>query len=168
MHTVLADVYGSVNKQKQLWQFHFVVFHMQSAYLLKLTVRLRIQFVSVSPVNVRWGQTRSLGLRFGEHKTFRGSRLLFSLYFLIKKFPWQNKIWSGLNKFRGIAPECPRGYRPDSDFPDTSLNRHYLMKQSSSDERGLTTFTVIFGTIGHSIKNWMLAVFFSYIKRTGL
>jgi len=36
---------------------------MQSTYLLELTVRLRIQFVSVSPLNVRLGQTHSLGLK---------------------------------------------------------------------------------------------------------
>jgi len=41
-------------------------------------------------------------------------------------------------KFRGIAPECPHGYRPDFDFSDTSLNRHYLTKPSSWDKRGLT------------------------------
>jgi len=47
------------------------MFHMQSTYLLKLTVRLTLQFVSVSPLNVRLGQTRSLGLKVcGRHKTF--------------------------------------------------------------------------------------------------
>jgi len=39
------------------------MFHMQSTYKLKLTVRLTLQFVSVSPFNVRLGQTRSLGLK---------------------------------------------------------------------------------------------------------
>jgi len=39
------------------------MFHMQSIYLIKLTVRLTLQFVSVSPVNVHLGQTRSLGLK---------------------------------------------------------------------------------------------------------
>jgi len=44
---------------------------MQSTYLLKLTVHLRIQFVSVSPVNVGLDQTRSLGLKvWGETKHF--------------------------------------------------------------------------------------------------
>jgi len=48
-----------------------------SLHLLKLTFRLRIQFVSVSPLNVRLGQTRSLGLKvWGEQNIFRGSRLL--------------------------------------------------------------------------------------------
>jgi len=62
-------VYGSANKQKQLWEFHVVMFQMQSTYLLKLTVRLNLQFVSVSPLNVRLGQTRSLGLNaFGGKK----------------------------------------------------------------------------------------------------
>jgi len=46
---------------------------MQSTYLLKLTVHLRIQFVSVSPVNVGLDQTRSLGLKvWGETKHFFG------------------------------------------------------------------------------------------------
>jgi len=45
------------------------MFQMQSTYLLKLTVRLNLQFVSVSPLNVRLGQTRSLGLNaFGGKK----------------------------------------------------------------------------------------------------
>jgi len=39
------------------------MFHMQSPYLLKLTVRLTLQFVAVSPSNVRLGQTHSLGLK---------------------------------------------------------------------------------------------------------
>jgi len=39
------------------------MFHMQSTYLLKLTVLLTLQFVSVSPFNVRLGQTRNLGLK---------------------------------------------------------------------------------------------------------
>jgi len=39
------------------------MFHMQSTYLLKLTVRLRIQFVSVSPLNVNLSRTRILGLK---------------------------------------------------------------------------------------------------------
>jgi len=34
---------------------HVSLFHMQSTYLLKLTVRLTLQFVSVSPLNVRLG-----------------------------------------------------------------------------------------------------------------
>jgi len=37
---------------KNNWKFHFVIFHMQPTYLLKLTVRLTLQFVSVSPLNV--------------------------------------------------------------------------------------------------------------------
>ena len=72
------------------------MFHIQSTYLLKLTVRLRIQLVSVSPVNVGLGQTRSLGLQvWGGTKHFRGSRLLFLLYILIKKIPLakQNLEW---------------------------------------------------------------------------
>jgi len=34
---------------------------MQSTYLLKLTIRPTLQFVSVSPLNAHLGQTRSLG-----------------------------------------------------------------------------------------------------------
>jgi len=58
------------------------MFHMQSTYLLKLTVRLTLQFVSLSPFNVRLGQTRSLGLNvWGRHKTFFGG-LDFCLYYI--------------------------------------------------------------------------------------
>jgi len=39
---ILAYVYGSANKQKQLWEFHLVMFRMQSTYLLELTVHLRL------------------------------------------------------------------------------------------------------------------------------
>jgi len=47
------------------------MFHMQSTYLLKLTVRLTLQFVSVSPFKVRLSQTRSLGLKvWVGYKTF--------------------------------------------------------------------------------------------------
>jgi len=61
--------------------------------LLKLTVRLRTQFVSVSPLNVRLGQTCILGLTvWGAQKIFRGSRLLFLLYFLIKNFYGKTKF----------------------------------------------------------------------------
>ena len=63
LNAYLLYAYASVNKQKQLWEFHLVTFHMQSTYFHKLTVRLRIQFVSVSPLNIRLGQTRSLGLK---------------------------------------------------------------------------------------------------------
>jgi len=49
---------------------------------------------------------------------------------------------------RGFPPNAPRGYRSDSDFPDTWLNRHFLMKQSSSDKRGLTVVTVFSGQLG--------------------
>jgi len=57
------------------------MFHMQSTYLLKLTVRLTPQFVSVSPFNVRLGQTRSLCLKvWVGHKTFFGG-LDFCFYY---------------------------------------------------------------------------------------
>jgi len=68
------------------------MFHMQSAHLLKLTVRLTLQFVPVSPLSVRLGQTRILGLKvWGAQNIFRRSRLKFLLYFLIKK-SWQNTL----------------------------------------------------------------------------
>ena len=37
-----------------------------------------------------------------------------------------------------VSPNAAYGHRPDSDFPDTLLSRHYLTKQSSLDKRGLT------------------------------
>jgi len=118
------------------------MFHMKSTYLLKLTVRLTLQFVSISPFNVRLGQTRSLGLKVWGAKTFfRFSTSVFIIFFN-KKFSWQNKIWRSTKKFR---EDCPRGYRSDSDFLDTSLNQHFLTKQISSDKRGLTVVTVFSG-----------------------
>jgi len=39
------------------------MFHMQSTYFLKLTVRLTLQFVSVSFFNGRLGHTHNLGLK---------------------------------------------------------------------------------------------------------
>jgi len=70
------------------------MFHMQSTYLLKLTVRLTLQFLSLSLFNVRLGQTRSLGLKVwgGAQNIFRGSRLMFIIYFLIKKFLGKTKF----------------------------------------------------------------------------
>ena len=78
---IVAYVYGSANKQKQLREFHLVIFHTQSTYLLKLTVRLTLQFVSVSPFSVHIGQTRSRGLKvWVGHKTFFGG-LDFCFYY---------------------------------------------------------------------------------------
>jgi len=60
------------------------MFHMQSTYLLKVasSSKATLQFVSVSPLNVRLGQTRSLGLKvWGAQNIFRGSRLLFLYIF---------------------------------------------------------------------------------------
>jgi len=115
---------------------------MQSTYLLKLTVRLTLQFVSVSPLNVHLGQTRSLGLKvWGGHKTFLvGQDFVFVIYFN-KKCSWQNKIWRITKNLGGLPLNASRDYRSDSNFPDTSLNQHYLTKQSSSDKRGLTVVT---------------------------
>ena len=54
--------------------------HMQSTYLLKLTVRLRIQFVS--PLNVRLGQTRSLGVKvWGAQNILGGQDFCFYYIF---------------------------------------------------------------------------------------
>ena len=145
-----------------------------SCFTCSLHICLSWQFVweyslFVSPLNVRWSQTRSLGLKvWGAQNIFRGWRLLFLLYFLIKNFLGKTKFRGAEINLWGIGPKCHRGYRPDFDFPDTSLNRHYLTKQSSSDKRGLTVVTVIFGTKRRSIKHWMLAILFSYIKHTGL
>jgi len=80
---IVAYVYGSANKQKQLREFHLVVFHMQSTYLLKLTVCLKQlhSFFYVSPLSVRLGQTRSLGLKvWARYKTFFGD-LDFCFYY---------------------------------------------------------------------------------------
>jgi len=58
------------------------MFHLQSTYLLKLTVRLRLQFVCVSPLNVRLDQTRSLGLKvWGTQNIFRGQDFCFYYIF---------------------------------------------------------------------------------------
>jgi len=46
-------MYTDLLTNKNNYEFHFVMLHMQSTCLLKLTVRLQIQFVSVSPLNVR-------------------------------------------------------------------------------------------------------------------
>jgi len=56
---------------------------------LKLTVRLRLLYslYLFPPLNVCLGQTCSLGLKvWRAQNIFRGSRLLFLLYFLIKNF----------------------------------------------------------------------------------
>ena len=135
---IVAYVYGSANKQKQLWEFHLVMFHMQSTYLLKLTVRLRLLY-SLFLFSL-WTFV------LGGHKTFLGVKTSIFIIFFSKKFSWQNKIWRSTKKFTGgLSPNTPRGYRPDSDFPDNSLNRHYLTKPSSSDKRGLTVDTAFSG-----------------------
>jgi len=84
------------------------MFHMQSTYLLKLTVRLTPQFVSVSPFNIRLGQTRSLGLKvWGGTKHFSGVSTSVFIIFFNKKFSWQNKIWRSTKKFREDCPQIP-------------------------------------------------------------
>ena len=86
-------MYTDLLINKNNYESHFVMFHMQSTYLLKLTVRLRMQFVSVSPLNVRLSQTRSLGLKvWGAQNIFRGSRFLFLSYFLIQNFFGKTKF----------------------------------------------------------------------------
>ena len=75
---------------------------------------------------------------------------MFLVYSLVKMFLAKEKknFGGAQNNLWGIVPECPRGYRFDSDFPDTFLNRHYLTKQSSSDKGGLTVVTVFSGPYG--------------------
>jgi len=67
---------------------------MQSTYLLKLTVRLRIQLVSVSAVNIGLGQTRSLGLKvWGGTKHFQGVKTsVFIILFNKKNFLGKTKF----------------------------------------------------------------------------
>jgi len=48
MHTSLHVSIGSAKKQKNLCVFHLDMFCSQSTYLLMLTVRLRLQFSSVT------------------------------------------------------------------------------------------------------------------------
>jgi len=58
------------------------MFHMQSTYLHKLTVRLTLQFVSVSPLNVRLSPTHSLGLRvWGAQNIIGGQDFCFYYIF---------------------------------------------------------------------------------------
>ena len=95
------------------------MFHMQSTYLLKLAVRLTLQFASVSPFNVRLGQTRNLGLKVWGRGTKRFSGVSTSVFIILfnEKFSWQNKVWEDCPRMP------PRGCRSGSDFPNTSLNR---------------------------------------------
>jgi len=54
------------------------MFHMQSTYLHMLTVRLTLQFVSVSPLNVHLSQTCSLGLKvWGAQNSLGGQSFCF-------------------------------------------------------------------------------------------
>jgi len=78
--------------------------HMQSAYLLKLTVRLTPQFVSVSPLNVRLGQTHSLGPKVLGTKHFSGVSTFVFIIVFNKKFSWQKKIWRSTKKFKEDFP----------------------------------------------------------------
>jgi len=110
--------------------FSHVPHAVYCAYLLKLTGRLTLQFVSVSPFKVRLGQTCSLSQKvWWGHKTFFGDQDFCFLRSFNKKFCWQNKIWRSQKNLGELAPKAPRGYRFDSDFLDTLLNRHYLTKQ---------------------------------------
>jgi len=67
-----------------------------------------LQFVSVSPLNIRLGQTRILGPKvWGKgHKIVLGVKTSIFAIFFNKKLSWQNKICS-TKKFRGDCPECP-------------------------------------------------------------
>jgi len=96
-------MYTDLLINKNNYEFHFVMFHMQSTYLLKVdsSSETTLQFASVSPLNVRLGQTRTLGLKvWGVQNIFRRSRFVFIIFFN-KKFSWQKKLWRSLNKFRG-------------------------------------------------------------------
>jgi len=78
------------------------MFHLQSTYLLKLAVRLTLQFVSLSPFNVHLGQTRSLGLKVWGRGTNRFSGVSTSVFTILF-----DKNFLGKTKFGRIAPECP-------------------------------------------------------------
>jgi len=58
------------------------MFRMQSTYLLKLTVRLRLPYICFCfTIERSLGPDPSPGLKvWGEQNIFRRSRLLFSLY----------------------------------------------------------------------------------------
>jgi len=107
MHTCF--VYGSANKQKQLWEFRLVMFHMQSTYCLSWQFVKDYSTVCFCfPLNVGLGQTCSPGLKvWGSTKPFLGVKTSVFIIFFNTKFSWQNKIWRSTKKFRGIAPECP-------------------------------------------------------------
>jgi len=83
------------------------MFHMQSTYLLKLTVRLTLQFVSVSPFNIHLGQTRSLRLKVqGSKKHFLGVLTFVFIVFFNKNFFGKTKFGAQKNLVR-IAPKYP-------------------------------------------------------------
>jgi len=44
---------------KNNYEFHLVMFHMHSTYLLKLTVSLRLEFVFVSRLSICLGRAHS-------------------------------------------------------------------------------------------------------------
>jgi len=89
---------------KNNYEFHLVMFHMQSTYLLKLAVCLRLSYsLFVSPLSVHLGQTRQQVLRFRRAKYFWTVKTAI----FIKKFSGRNKIWKGTKNLRWIALECP-------------------------------------------------------------
>jgi len=59
---IFAYVYGSANKKKIAMRVSFCHVSHRGLHIC-LTVCLRTQFVSVSPLNISLGQTRSLGLK---------------------------------------------------------------------------------------------------------
>ena len=111
LHTSLRISVGSTYKQKISWVLHLVTIHMQSICLLKLTVRLSLLYTFFcSLLSVRLGEFYCTAHR---HYCLHRWQLLWKEFTL---------------------------YIFDSDYPDTSLNRHYLTKWSSPDKRDLTLY----------------------------
>jgi len=59
---------------------------------------------------------------------------MFLLYIYFFNFLGATKLRRAQKIYRELPSNAPRGYRPDSDFTDILLNRHYLMKQSGLDK----------------------------------
>jgi len=106
MRTSLCISIRSANIQKH-WVLHWVMFHMQSAYLLVDSSSKSIVFF-YSPLSDRLGEFCCKSLP-----------LLTCWHLLWKEFL----------------------YTFHSDYPDTSLNQHYLKKRSSPDKRVLNVLS---------------------------
>jgi len=99
-----SSLYGSANKQRKLEVFHLVMFHMQSTYLLRVDSSSESTVFFCSRLSVRLD------------KFFCNGRHHLHLH-----------CWHLL--WKDFTP-----YTFDSDYLDTLLNGHYLMKQSSVDK----------------------------------